>query len=360
MRCRMNAHFAALPENYLFSTIRRRVDAYQSAHPEKRILSLGIGDVTRPLSASSVDAMCSAAQELSVQETFRGYPPDAGYDFLRDAICRHYAAYGVVLAREEIYCGDGAKSDLGNLTDIFGDNEVWIPDPVYPAYVDANVMAGRRIRYLQGGADTLPSPDETADGEGYVVYLCSPNNPTGAAYDRDGLAAWVRFALRTGSVLLYDAAYEAFITTDAPHSIFAIPGSPKDGAPFTVGVRDPKGSENAYFATLSLYGGFVSTSGSYEKKFEQDGKTYHHLLDLTTGYPAETDLCAVTVTANTGLQSDALSTLCFLLGEEKSLPILQEYGAEAIFVYTDKTVHVTGGLSSALQITDSTYQAEAV
>lgn len=225
MRCRMNAHFAALPENYLFSTIRRRVDAYQSAHPEKRILSLGIGDVTRPLSAASVDAMCSAAQELSMQETFRGYPPDAGYDFLRDAICRHYAAYGVALAREEIYCGDGAKSDLGNLTDIFGDNEVWIPDPVYPAYVDANVMAGRRIRYLQGGADTLPSPDETADGEGYVVYLCSPNNPTGAAYDRDGLAAWVRFALRTGSLLLYDAAYEAFITTDAPHSIFAIPGS---------------------------------------------------------------------------------------------------------------------------------------
>lgn len=140
----------------------------------------------------------------------------------------------------------------------------------------------------------------------------------------------------------------------------ALVGSPKNGEPFTIGVRDPFGLENEYFATLSLSGGFVSTSGSYEKKFEQDGKIYHHLLDLTTGYPAETDLCAVTVTANTGLQSDALSTLCFLLGEEKSLPILKEYGAEAIFVYTDKTVHVTGGLSSALQITDSTYQAEAV
>lgn len=140
----------------------------------------------------------------------------------------------------------------------------------------------------------------------------------------------------------------------------ALVGSPKDGAPFTVGVRDPKGSENAYFATLSLYGGFVSTSGSYEKKFEQDGKTYHHLLDLTTGYPAETDLCAVTVTANTGLQSDALSTLCFLLGEEKSLPILQEYGAEAIFVYTDKTVHMTDGIAPAVQITDGTYKAETV
>lgn len=140
----------------------------------------------------------------------------------------------------------------------------------------------------------------------------------------------------------------------------ALVGSPKNGAPFTVGVRDPFGSENEYFATLSLSGGFVSTSGSYEKKFEKDGKTYHHLLDLTTGFPAETDLCAVTVTAKTGLQSDALSTLCFLLGEEKSLPILKEYSAEAIFVYTDKTVHVTGGLSSALQITDSTYQAEAV
>ncbi|MGN0572059.1 MAG: FAD:protein FMN transferase [Candidatus Fimenecus sp.] len=140
----------------------------------------------------------------------------------------------------------------------------------------------------------------------------------------------------------------------------ALVGSPKDGAPFTIGVRDPFGTENEYFATLSLTDGFVSTSGSYEKKFQQGGKTYHHLLDLTTGYPAETDLCAVTVTAKTGLQSDALSTLCFLLGEEKALPILEAYGAEAIFVYTDKTVHVTSGLSSALQITDSTFQAEAV
>lgn len=140
----------------------------------------------------------------------------------------------------------------------------------------------------------------------------------------------------------------------------ALVGSPQNGAPFTVGVRNPFGSENEYFATLSLSGGFVSTSGSYEKKFEQDGKTYHHLLDLTTGYPAETDLCAVTVTAKTGLQSDALSTLCFLLGAEKSLPILKEYGAEAVFVYTDKTVYVTEGLLSALQITDSTFQAEAV
>lgn len=140
----------------------------------------------------------------------------------------------------------------------------------------------------------------------------------------------------------------------------ALVGSPKNGAPFTVGVRNPFGSENEYFATLSLSGGFVSTSGSYEKKFEKDGKTYHHLLDLTSGFPAETNLCAVTVTAKTGLQSDALSTLCFLLGEEKSLPILKEYSAEAIFVYTDKTVHVTGGLSSALQMTDSTFQAEAV
>ena len=217
MRCRMNAHFAALPENYLFSTIRRRVDAYQSAHPEKRILSLGIGDVTRPLSASSVDAMCSAAQELSVQETFRGYPPDAGYDFLRDAICRHYAAYGVVLAREEIYCGDGAKSDLGNLTDIFGDNEVWIPDPVYPAYVDANVMAGRRIRYLQGGADTLPSPDETADGEGYVVYLCSPNNPTGALYSKEILEEIVKVAEEFGLIIFSDEIYDRLVMDGLKH-----------------------------------------------------------------------------------------------------------------------------------------------
>lgn len=140
----------------------------------------------------------------------------------------------------------------------------------------------------------------------------------------------------------------------------ALVGGPEGGKPFTIGVRDPFGTENEYFATLSLTDGFVSTSGSYEKKFEQDGKTYHHLLDLMTGYPAETDLCAVTVTAKTGLQSDALSTLCFLVGEEKSLPVLKEYGAEAIFVYTDKTVHMTSGIASAVQMTDSTYKAEAV
>lgn len=140
----------------------------------------------------------------------------------------------------------------------------------------------------------------------------------------------------------------------------ALLGTPKSGKPFTVGVRDPFGSENAYFATLSLTDCFVSTSGSYEKTFEQDGKTYHHLLDLTTGYSAETALCAVTVTANTGLQSDALSTLCFLLGEENALPILEKYNAEAIFVYSDKTVHMTQGIASCVQITDSSFRAEAV
>lgn len=140
----------------------------------------------------------------------------------------------------------------------------------------------------------------------------------------------------------------------------ALLGTPKNGQPFTVGVRDPFGGENAYFATLSLTDCFVSTSGSYEKTFEQDGKTYHHLLDLTTGYPVETALCAVTVTANTGLQSDALSTLCFLLGEENSLPILEKYNAEAIFVYTDKTVHMTQGIAPNVQITDGSFEAEAV
>lgn len=140
----------------------------------------------------------------------------------------------------------------------------------------------------------------------------------------------------------------------------ALLGTPKSGDPFTVGVRDPFGGENAYFATLSLTDCFVSTSGSYEKTFEQDGKTYHHLLDLTTGYPAETALCAVTVTADTGLQSDALSTLCFLLGEENALPILEKYNAEAIFVYTDKTVHMTQGIAPCVQITDSSFRAEAV
>lgn len=225
LKCKMNGNFTAMPENYLFSTIRQKVNVYQAAHPEQKIVSLGIGDVTQPLPEVVVNAMCAASREMGRAETFRGYPPEYGYDFLRDAICRHYAAFGVQLSREEVFCGDGAKSDLGNLTDIFSDNEVLIPDPVYPAYVDANMISGRRIRYLTGQNGDLPLPDETMDGEGYIIYLCSPNNPTGGVYDRDGLAAWVRFAHRTGSLLLCDAAYEAFITSDAPHSIFEIPGS---------------------------------------------------------------------------------------------------------------------------------------
>lgn len=139
----------------------------------------------------------------------------------------------------------------------------------------------------------------------------------------------------------------------------ALVGSPKNAEPFKIGVRDPFGAENSYLGTLALTNCFVSTSGSYEKKFTDNGKTYHHLLDLTTGYPMETDLCAVTVAAEMGLQSDALSTLCFLLGEEKSLPILKEYGAEAVFVYTDKSVHVTSGLSSVLTITNPAFSLEA-
>ena len=225
IQCRMNSHFRALADSYLFSSIRNKVDTYKAAHPDKRIVSLGIGDVTQPLAPIVVDAMAQAVYELGVKETFRGYPPEYGYDFLRDAVCAHYALYGVPLARAEVFCGDGAKSDLGNLTDIFGDNEVLIPDPVYPAYVDANVMAGRHITYISGENGALPTPDDLPHGSGFVVYLCSPNNPTGAAYTRDELAAWVDYACRTGSLILYDAAYEAFITTDAPHSIFEIPGS---------------------------------------------------------------------------------------------------------------------------------------
>ena len=225
----INTNYANLQDSYLFLTIAKKVAAYTQAHPENRIIRMGIGDVTQPLVPAVIEAMHKATDEMAHKETFHGYSPYQGYDFLREAIQGYYAKRGVSLKLSEIFVGDGAKSDIGNIVDIFGeDNRVLIPDPVYPVYVDTNVMSGRKVAYLDANERNgfLGMPDENTEAD--IIYLCSPNNPTGAVYSRAQLEAWVDYALRHEAVILFDAAYESFIADDTlPHSIFEIEGAKK-------------------------------------------------------------------------------------------------------------------------------------
>ncbi|OUQ23530.1 LL-diaminopimelate aminotransferase [Flavonifractor sp. An135] len=235
----MNANFQKLPGSYLFSEIARRVSAYTEANPDKKLIKLGIGDVTLPLPAAVTAAMHAAVDEMATAGGFHGYGPEQGYAFLRDAIARQdYQDRGVSIQPDEIFISDGAKSDCGNIVDLFGlDNKVAVCDPVYPVYVDTNAMAGRagdfneatgrwsNLVYMPCVAENgfLPElPREDVD----MIYLCFPNNPTGAAATKEQLLPWVEYANRTGAVLLYDSAYEAFITTPGvPHTIYEIPGA---------------------------------------------------------------------------------------------------------------------------------------
>ena len=200
--------------------------ACRAKNPEAELISLGIGDVTRPLVPSVIKALHSAVDEMADAATFRGYPPEYGYDFLREAIAAHYASFGVKIDPKSVYVSDGAKSDVGNLPDIFGVSDVLIPDPVYPVYYDSNIMAGNRVTFISAdrGNGFLPMPDLSRSKQ-ELIYICSPNNPTGAAYDRRQLAEWVAYAEETGSVIVFDSAYEAFVTGDYPRSIFEIPGA---------------------------------------------------------------------------------------------------------------------------------------
>lgn len=223
---KINRHYQDLKENYLFSEIAKRVSAYTVAHPNAPVIRLGIGDVTLPLCRAAVTAMEDAAREMGTPEGFHGYGPEQGYDFLRNAIQSYYADHGVSLKADEIFVSDGAKSDLGNCLDLFDrDNTVLVPDPVYPVYVDTNLMAGRKVVYAQANEENgfLPLPDPALEAD--LIYLCSPNNPTGAAYSADQLKQWVDYAREHGAVILYDAAYEAFITEDLPRSIFEMEGA---------------------------------------------------------------------------------------------------------------------------------------
>lgn len=228
MKIKVNENFAALKESYLFSEIGKKVKAYKEANPDKKVIRLGIGDVTLPLAPVVIRAMEKAVAEMGVKETFRGYPPEYGHDFLREAIAAYYKRKGVSVQAGDVFVSDGAKSDVGNIVDILGKNTILIPSPVYPVYMDSNVMSGNKIELLEAGeADGFLGAPDVLDGETYVIYICSPNNPTGATYDRAGLKAWVDYALASGSLIIFDSAYEAFIHGDYPHSIYEIEGAEK-------------------------------------------------------------------------------------------------------------------------------------
>ena len=236
---KINENFLKLPGSYLFSEVARRINAYTTAHPGTEIIKLSIGDVTRPLAPEVIKAMHGAVEEMGTVEGFHGYGPEQGYEFLRQAVAQgDYTARGVDIRPEEIFISDGAKSDCGNIGDIFGvDNVVAVCDPVYPVYVDTNAMAGRAGEYqeelgrwsrliympcVEANGFSPEPPKEKAD----LIYLCSPNNPTGAVISREKLKAWVDYANANGSVILYDSAYEAFITSEGvPHTIFEIEGA---------------------------------------------------------------------------------------------------------------------------------------
>ena len=222
-----NRHYAELQDSYLFARIAEKTKAYLAEHPGQRLLRMGIGDVSQPLCPAVIRALHAAVEDQAAKETFQGYLPECGAPFLREAIAAHYGRTGVSLSPEEVFVSSGASDELGHILDLFDPaSPALIPEPAYPAYVDASVLAGRRIVHLPTGREDgfRPSPKGAAEGD--LIYICSPNNPTGAVLDRAQLKAWVDWANARGAVILFDAAYEAFIREDGiPHSIFEIEGA---------------------------------------------------------------------------------------------------------------------------------------
>lgn len=261
-----NKNYNNLVPNYLFAEIAKRTNNFLKENPDKSLIKLGIGDVTLPLAPVVVEAMKKGADDLANKETFKGYPDYEGYEFLRKAISDYYKGFGVDVSADEVFVSDGAKSDCGNIGDIFSaDNTVLVTDPVYPVYVDSNIMAGREIVYAasteENGFAAMPDENVKAD----IIYLCSPNNPTGSAYTYEQLKQWVDYAIKNDAVILYDAAYEAFITEDVPRSIYAIEGAK---------------SCAIEFCSLSKTAGFTGTRCGYTiipKQLERDGENLHAL-----------------------------------------------------------------------------------
>ena len=222
MNISLSPYLGSVPENYLFSEVAKRVAAAKNRQPHKKTISLGIGDVTLPLPSCAVRAAVVAAEEMGREASFRGYGPESGYMFLKTAISEHYGRQGVSISPDEIYITDGAKSTLGSIGDIIGNEKLLVPAPTYPVMPDSWLMSGREAVFLPGNRENgfLPSPPE--DGGRYVIYLCSPGNPTGAAYTAEGLEKWVNFALSTGSLIVFDAAYSAFSGDGIPRSVFSV------------------------------------------------------------------------------------------------------------------------------------------
>lgn len=222
-----NTNYQNIADSYLFSTVAKKVNEFAAKYPDKKIIKLGIGDVTLPLCKEVVKALKNASEEMGIKESFHGYGPEQGYEFLKTKLQKYYETHGVNLDNDEIFISDGAKSDLGNILDLFAvDNTVLVPDPVYPVYVDTNIMAGRKVVYIDANADNnfLPLPDKSIKAD--IIYICSPNNPTGAVYNKEQLKAWVDYAKENKSIILFDAAYECFITDEElPRSIFEIEGA---------------------------------------------------------------------------------------------------------------------------------------
>ena len=223
----INENYFNLEESYLFSTVAKKVNEFIKNNPDKKVIRLGIGDVTLPLCKAVIEAMHNAVDEMSKKETFRGYGPEQGYDFLREKVQSYYEKRNVELEPDEIFISDGAKSDLGNILDLFSkDNVILVPDPVYPVYVDTNIMAGRKVIFANANEENgfLPLPDNNQKAD--VIYICSPNNPTGAVYNKEQLKKWVDYAISNNAVILFDAAYECFISDEnLPKSIFEIEGA---------------------------------------------------------------------------------------------------------------------------------------
>lgn len=245
----INKNYLNLKESYLFTEIAHRVAKFSEENPNADIIRLGIGDVTKPLCKAVVDEMIKASQEMGTPEGFHGYGPEQGYDFLRNAVKDYYGGYGVEIEEDEIFISDGAKSDIGNILDILGkDNTVLIPDPVYPVYVDTNIMDARNVVYANSNESNgfLPLPDDNTKAD--IIYICSPNNPTGAVHSKEQLKKWIDYANKNKALILFDAAYESFVTDDYPHSIFEIDGSK------TCAIE---------FCSLSKTAGFTGTRCGY-------------------------------------------------------------------------------------------------
>ena len=263
---KINHNFDNLVPNYLFADIAKKSSEYAAAHPDKPLIRMGIGDVTLPLPKVAVDALKKGAEDLAHKESFKGYPDYEGYDFVREAISKYYASFGVTVRAAEILVTDGAKGDSATLSEIFSqDSVVLVTDPVYPVYVDSNIMAGRKILYAPSNEENgfCAAPDESVHAD--LIYLCSPNNPTGAAFSKDQLKAWVDYANKEDAVIIYDAAYEHFIVDDSPRSIFAIEGAR------TCAIE---------ICSMSKTAGFTGTRGGYTvipKELVRDG---HNIYDL--------------------------------------------------------------------------------